>query len=493
MKKITKRMCSLLLVIILVLSCVGCGNTKDDGEISLLWYIPIDSQNDTNEIFAKANEYIKEKLGFTVEFVATSIGDYDSKMQVINASRSEFDLVFTSNWLNNYEKAVKNGVLMDITELIKEHAPKTYANIPEKFWDGAKVDGKLYGVINQQIIARGPCIMTPVQNLDMNVDFESIQTWQDCAKFLEEYHKVSGGGYTYMGNLWSGLTLWHGLDELLGASVVGAYYIDDDKSDGKIEVVNQYETPEYLEYIKERRKWVENGWTESVVGDTFDYDAWVLENGESGYLPQFCVYATYKPGVEKELEATKNFPLKTTYRPEQGFVSRNGITATMTGVGAYSKHPKEALQLIELVNNDEYLFNLLTYGIEGHNYTRNEDGTVTPSTENIYSCQNWAIGNVFNSYVREGESLDVWDRTREINEAGRVSELIGFIPDISNITTEISNCTSAASEFNGVLCTGMVDVDEYYEKFLAKLKAGGCDKIVAELQRQVDEYVASSK
>lgn len=494
MKKTMGRMLSAAVIVVMSLLLItGCsgGQSGDGSETSLLWYIPIESQNDSNQIFAKANEYIKDKIGVTVDFVPISIGDYDSKIQIINAAKQKYDIIFTSNWLNNYESAVHNGTLYDITDMVKEYAPQTYANIPEKFWDGTKIDDKIYAVINQQIMARGTCICVPVKNKEMNVDYNAIKTWKDCSLFLDEYHKQTGN-FTYMGNLWTGLTLWHGMDELLGSDIVGAYYINDDASDGHIQVINQFESPEFLEYIKGRREWVENGWVENTIGAKFDYDSFVLENGKDAFVPQLCLYPTYKPGVEQEIENVRHFPVETSYKQE-GFVSRSGVTSTMTGIGAYSGHPDKALQLLELVNNDPYLMNLLSFGLEGINYIKNEDGSITLSQENVYSTNNWALGNIFNCYVLEGQSPDIWKETAEINEAGKVSELIGFVPDVTSITNEISNCTAAASEFSSALCMGVVDVDSYYAQFLAKLKAGGCDRIVQTMQQQVDEYLASRK
>ena len=58
--------------------------------------------------------------------------------------------------------------------------------------------------------------------------------------------------------------------------------------------------------------------------------------------------------------------------------------------------------------------------------------------------------------------------------------------------TEIANVKNAVDEYGPSLNTGSVDPNKVLPKAIEKLKAQGIDKIIAECQKQLDEWRAQN-
>lgn len=68
----------------------------------------------------------------------------------------------------------------------------------------------------------------------------------------------------------------------------------------------------------------------------------------------------------------------------------------------------------------------------------------------------------------------------------------GFVFDQTNVRTEIANCKAVYDEYWMALLLGLFgeDTQTEYQNFLTKLKDAGGDKIIAEKQRQINEWKA---
>ena len=53
-------------------------------------------------------------------------------------------------------------------------------------------------------------------------------------------------------------------------------------------------------------------------------------------------------------------------------ITNASARGAMTAINKNSAHPEKAMEFLNLVNTDEYLRNLLNYGIEGVHWTKAE-------------------------------------------------------------------------------------------------------------------------
>ena len=133
---------------------------------------------------------------------------------------------------------------------------------------------------------------------------------------------------------------------------------------------------------------------------------------------------------------------------------------------------------------------MLAYGIEGVDYTKNDDGTITRS-ENCYSPATYAQANYFTLYPVSPNAADQWDKVEEWNETAESSVLLGFNFDRSNVETQIANCSLVMDRYKKELYTGTRDPEEAVPALYADLEKAGLEDIRAEYQAQVDAFIAS--
>ncbi|MGN1059848.1 MAG: ABC transporter substrate-binding protein, partial [Clostridia bacterium] len=268
---------------------------------------------------------------------------------------------------------------------------------------------------------------------------------------------------------------------VLGSNLPGAIRFKDEKP----KVVNQYDTDEYRAHIALRERWVKEGLTQPMEVVTDDIIKYVKPEGE--IVPWLIITGTVKPGAEANMKDNYGLDMTCVGKTEP-LLGSYGLMATLTAVNSDTRYPEKSVELIELLNTDKYLYNLLTYGLEGKNYTKVGENRIEKSTDNPYTQPAWAIGNTFNAYLLPGQADDLYEQTAAINKSAFPSPILGFVPDRSNIELEITNCLGFIEEYTAGIEMGIVDREQRYNEFLSKLKAAGVDKIIDELNTQLEEW-----
>ena len=158
------------------------------------------------------------------------------------------------------------------------------------------------------------------------------------------------------------------------------------------------------------------------------------------------------------------------------------------------QNPEVVMQFLELFNTDKYLHNLIVYGIEGKNYTKIDDNTIDPIKGSGYgnAGMQWEFGNTFLDYLTPNDDPDKVAKMEEFNNNLTESPAFGFRFDTEAIKIEVGACKNVQAEFQEILSNGPDNPEKVLDDYIAKLKAAGSDKIVAEAQKQYDEWRAAN-
>lgn len=508
MNKFKRALCMVLAMsMVLVFVLAGCGKpaaeTKDSDEsktggqtstqeetpkldpVELTWYYPgVYPQPDQDIVFEQLNKITKEKINATVNFKATAWGDYEQKMKVSSASGEDYDLCFTSNWMNNYVGNVSKGAFLPIDDLLKKYAPNTWASIPEKFWDAVKLNGKIYGIINYQISAFSDPIMLPKELADKyGFNPDSIGNNLDN---LEPYLKAVKQGDPKMVPIytgWGALKEYNKQDWIVGESCPGAVYYND----SSLKVFNQYESPEFKADIERQIKWEKAGYLHgSEMISVKDINA-LIQQGKVGAWGG----GTFAPGMEAS--ASDNYKRPLYVRPiSDAHVTTGSISGTMQAVNRNSKNPERTMMFVELMNTDKELYNTICFGIEGKHFKKTSGNYIELIKDSGYNPSTaWLFASNFNAYLLPGQPEDVWEQTKKLNESAKTSPLLGFSFNPDPVKNEIAQTNTVYLEyFKGFMC-GVLSMEKDYPKFIDKMDKAGAKKIVEEMQKQVDAWKAT--
>ncbi|MBP3360844.1 MAG: ABC transporter substrate-binding protein [Clostridia bacterium] len=476
-----KKIVSILLAASCMLAAAallpGCNRQE---EYTLKWYFPGNpTKTDNKEVYAAASNMIKEKLGFGVEFIPFELGSYSEKMKMIISSGEDFDICWTSPNFNDYKLNVANEAFFPLDGLL-ETTPDLKNLLSDDIWDATRVQGEIYGVPTQQIMARSLAVITPKMFYDRYGDLlTKADNFEELGGYLAACTQEKPN-YAHLNISWGDMLLSYHMEEIIGQKLPGAVYVTDDRNN--IKVFNQYDTEWFENVMKTRAQWTQNGYTINALPSSQS-----VKNTEYD-IP--IVFNTYKPGLASETNYSYDIAIE---QVGPAYLTTSGVTATLNAISATSKHPEEAIKLMEYINTDPEINNLLVYGIEDKHYVKVDENTIKTIDEEGFANFNWVLGNTFNLYVKEGVEADCWDKTKELNDNATPSCLLGFSADITPIALEATNCASVVQEYYSTLEAGIGDTDALIAEMREKFKTAGADKIIEELQRQVDEWVKNNR
>lgn len=479
MKKF-KTLLSMLLVLTMVFALCSCGsNDGADGDsVTLTWMIPVSQQPDEELVETEVNKIVEKELGVKLDLVFIDASAFQERMNMNMASGEDFDLCFTG-YVNKYQKAVYNRGLLELDDLLNEHVPKLMEDMPAYAWDVAKMEGHIYAVPNLQGFAPPTAVML-FGDLTEKYDFDAtkIEHIEDLEPYFEKLVKNEPGIIPW--RLDYGYTHW---TDPVWESIQSGVVIRRDGSSKKVEII--YETDEYKDAISTLHQWYKKGYLQSDLVSAQPTD---LDFKAGKYAGRGCGWL---PGSEANLTNTYKRPMIVAPITEP-YMTKSLSLAAMTGIGANSKHPIEALKVIELVNTNQELLTLLSIGIKDKHYTLNEDGKYTLIPDSGYvTAGTWIFGNQFKALLSEGQQDGVWEETAQMNIDAVKSPLLGFTLDTEPIKNEISQVSAVSGEFQ--LQAAIVNNNADYDKMMKKLKEAGLDKIKKEVQRQIDEYFKTQK
>jgi len=456
----------------------------------ITWYLPQSVYPGAKEVQEEMSKITKEKINATLNIQLVDWGTYDQKMQAIAASGEKADLIFTSNWTNDYLTNVNKGAFMDISDLLPQYGPDILEQVPPAAWDAAKVDGKLYAIINTQVLARTPGVLINGDYLTKyGFTADQFKKLDDLTPFLEKVKAGEPDKYPFSlkgdADIMNNYGVAMGL-ESFSSKNPGVVRIGDDSTT----VVNQYETPEFIGFLHTMRDWYQKG----IVRK----DASTLKDTNSDELAGKYVTSTFtviNPDSAANVankfgggDASKVAAVEFA----KPYMSTGSIIATMTAVARTSKDPARAVMFYNLLYSDQKLFNLMSFGIEGRDYAKVEDDLIKKTDAAQYWVDSgWEYGNMFNSYRTSPSQPKWYPAGPDKNAAAIPSKLLGFSFDPSNVKSELAQTASVVDEFYAGLITGIADPDPTLEKMNAKLKKAGMDKIIAEMQKQIDAWKAS--
>lgn len=163
-----------------------------------------------------------------------------------------------------------------------------------------------------------------------------------------------------------------------------------------------------------------------------------------------------------------------------------------------ASEPEAAMKFLNLMYSDPEVSDLLNYGIEGTHYEMAEDGTYTyvqgqdDSSCTYHPAMTWIWPNTYIGGQWQDAAPELGEKMTEFNKKARKSKAMGFTFDNSSVINEATACSNVMQQYTFGLEVGAVDVDTVLPEFRQALKDAGIDKVIAEKQRQLDEWLAAN-
>lgn len=471
------------------------GNAVDTSkEVALKMILLGAKPADFDEVYGEVNKLMKQKINATLDVTFIDWGDVEQKYPLLFAANEDFDLVYTASWNKYSQIATKNGFLELTEDMLQKYAPQTWEQEPKVAWEQAKVNGKVY-MVPQNNFEYGHKIVAVRGDLREKYGLPEIKTLDDYHQFLTT---VAGKDKSIIPSL--GASEGYAMDfaqpnELFALQFPQPIVFKITDTSGKL--FSYVDTPEYAQYVEKMYKAAKAGaWSKDAIISKMDR----LQAFKDGKLASVewnvgtllgakAVIGRDHPDWKVELidvsSDKKRFSVP--------FIG-NGMS-----ISASSKNAERALMAIDLLRYDKEIHDLTNYGIKGKHYEAVGDDKY----KSLEASGNFPPAGVcpwgWNSMnermnVDTGDEYKQWYDTFKVNTVNHPLET--FVFDDSNVKNEEAAIANLMDTYGKPLAYGLVDPNDSkrgIKVYQEKLKVAGVEKVLAEMQKQVDAFMQGMK
>lgn len=435
---------------------------------------------------AAISEIVGQYMDATVSLDILEWGVFSDQQKLMLSSGDDIALMFTFDSSRQYAASHQ---VRDITDLSSTYAADALGLLG-KYAEACQIDGKYYGLPTFHEFTKSSGLIARTDILqELNIDPASVKTWDDIEGVLAQVKAAHPDM-----NILSPVEVGQGVLDYYNE---GKFDVLTDgigvrmSGDGS-EVLNIYDTPEFMELAKRAYDWNQKGYFIADATTITDTRQDLLAAGNTfGYVGQI------HPGTATQELKNSGVPVTTIAVGEKALTTANvNFAQYMVPTGCST--PEKAVKLLDLMLTNKDIANLLMYGIDGTDYVVKDaaagvvgypDG-VTSSTVG-WNNETWLAGNGFLAYTWESDPSDIWDQYTVFNDSATVSPLYGFTFDTSNVKTEITAITNVITKYNAVICAGYSEPEEAVAQMVSELKESGIDRIIEEATNQITTWKAA--
>jgi ABC-type glycerol-3-phosphate transport system substrate-binding protein len=454
----------------------------------------------------KFNEKLLEKANAKLDLFYIEWADWQTQYNVqLLSGDDNVDLIATAtDWLFGWENAQKGAFLPLSEDMLKAHAPKTWAQVEaDGHWDLTKLDdGKIYFMpednytqyTNHGFFYRGDWAR------EAGIENGEITKFEDFTKYFEwiKANKPDIYPWDVPGSNEAALTGYiqgHTDFQTLQQVTAGNFFPFHTTAAAPYTVTSAYmEGDALVEAAKLAKQWNDMGvWREDALN--FDGDSReALYAGLSGadqhhtqtYLTQIVNNMnTKQPGSD---------PKFFYWGKENGNFFKDIYTHGAMAVSANSRNPEKALEVYDLIRNDKEMYMLFNYGIEGEDYIIREDGVLArpegwdSSTMDLGTDYWWGRMDEFEP-VRTTDAPNKAEVIAELDKTAKDYPYSTLLVNKPNIDSTTAAMAAVLAEYIPQLQYGkFADPAAAVAEMRQKLKDVGYEEARASIQADMDAW-----
>lgn len=469
-------------------------NDEDMADINVM-YINTGLVTKYDDVEAAVNAITEPKINVHVTLEPVSIGDYIQQLTLKVSSNEKLDALLTiPAGSARFTSMVSQNQLQPLDALLQEYGQGILETVPDTYLKAGIVNGTTYGV---------PCYADKVDTFyyfmrkdivdKYGIDAESIKSVADVEavlKLIKEKepdlvpvvpgmtHDVLTKSNMFVYDTFDSAETYDNLIDNMAIIM-----LDGDTT----KVVNYYETEGFKKTVEVMKRWYDAGYVykDTATNTEAGTDLILQNKGFSYFVGSDGQFASINASCGHEMVAVPIEIVPTT---------TSLFTNWTWAIPTCATEEEAAMKFINLLFTDADLVNVLNFGIEGVHYEEKPDGTigfpegVTSDSSGYYLNATWLFGNQFLSKVWEGNDPNSRQIALDKLENAVWSPAIGFTVDTAGLENEISALTNVVAEYRGGLCAGVLDPETVLPEFIDKLNASGMKELIAEVQRQYDEW-----
>lgn len=497
-----KKIVGIVMATAMCVSLAGCGNQSATGtatasgtdnaeaageepyEATVMYWAANDAR-DVQHVEDAINELSIPAINVEIHLQPVTIGTYMQQIQMVLSSDSDLDIVPLFG--TNAGSYIDAGYLVDMTPYLDTVGQDLVEIVGQEDIDCGKIGDFLWGIptMHERSTPIGYVVRTDLLE-ETGYTADDVHTMEDLTKV---YAKVK--------ELHPDMTIYGGVNSLTQPSLqstfdpLGSDYFGVLLNDGQDTTVsNWYESPEFTSWVDTMHEWNQAGYVSADLAVSTDSGEALMR---AGNLFSFTTYV--KPNSKQEKDLATGYDT-TILQVTDSVCYTSTTNSGAYGIAANSKNPEKAVELLDWIYKTKEANDLLNWGVEGVDYVVNDDGTigfpegVTSENVSYHQDYGWAMFNQYNSYVWEGNDIDIWDQYQEARDNSVVSKAYGFTFDRTNVENELVALRAITDQYLVTIATGEVEPEAALKEMNAALYSAGLQTVIDEKQSQLDEWMA---
>lgn len=477
-------------------------------------------QKDSDRVWEAFNEKLQEYVpNTTVEITCMPTAEYKEKYPQMLASGEAVDLTWIASWVTGSNQLIMDGNLMALDDLVDEYGQGIKETLGEDVLDMHRYpkDDKLYYLISWQgLYSNVRAFKVPTELAQLAGDTWLEDTQKVVTKWWNEYSSpddlqavfdqldIYFAALKENDKLYAGLTqatfgAWLYPNRLSSESSLQMYNIGVPHMDESFTVIDTIQSDYYRVYAQNMAEFYKKGYIRSDIASLEKNTLSFVKGGE--YTPNTSVIDVHNdltPSAAQMYSATAGVDISLIQIENEGYLSKGDATAM--AIPYCADEPERAMMVLNALYTEPELYQLLIYGFEGEHYTDNGDGTITTdygaqgTSDSNYGLWKWTVGTCKNSLVTQADVAGYYDELQAQEKDAIISSFINFVFDDSNVTDVVASLKAIDGEYKSMIDNGYMG-DEWeatLDKWISERKAAGVDRLIEELQNQINDYVAEN-
>lgn len=481
-----KKILAIVLTAVCCLSLLaGCKSTSTSGGMDKITILYPGEEMDRMTDFLK-NEFaekMKTDLNMRVNVIFVPWDQYWEKKDVMLANKEPIDLYWDG--LPDLASFVNKKQCQPLDELIEKHGQDMLKVLPMEQIRGGMVDGKIYGIPSAYAPSSAMFQLVCLrQDILQAVGMTEIKTTDDLMEYskkaIDKFPNVKGGGDP----IFKPLTRYYA-DEQYNWIANGDLVVFGEESH---KAYSYYETKAFQELCKFNRKMSEAGqYTDEVT----------IKYNERDSRVQTGNYLWVEGSLGKEMEIIDSVRANAPEAVLKSYLLAPEKPRYITAAGGEvmcipntAPNPTGAMKWLNWLYSSKENYNLAIYGVENKDYEIVDGRIKRLISDDLF--YEWMFRNKHYQMFSPEADQETIDVYQHWDDDAKISASFGFRFNNEKVK-EVEARLSETGKLFTPLETGFVDFQTEYPKAIQALKEAGIDEYVAEVQRQMDEFLASQK
>ncbi|GHV82333.1 hypothetical protein AGMMS49991_08910 [Spirochaetia bacterium] len=325
-----------------------------------------------------------------------------------------------------------------------------------------------------------------------------VHSWVDLGKYFQYVKEIKSiipwdamGDVSLIDSVNCGWISSHTSNIIIEGMRVPLFYGESKTNPYKLSRIF-LEGNELVNFARNQKKWNDAGfWREDVLNNQSDTreKMYAGQTGADQHHTQ-----TWQTQVRPRMDI--NFPGSEAgffwFGEEQNNLISLNITHGAAAIAAKSKNPARALAVYDLLRNDEQIYRLLNYGIEGKDYTVQGRNLYRPA-----GFDNDLQGITANFWWGRNDDLELrnstfawtpYDSLAAIYDQVSIPYPYGqLVPNLDSIAVQLDNLANVYSTYMPRIVFGKFDnAENFVAEFRTALKNADIEQAMANIQGQLN-------